>query len=100
LAGSGVVVMFETSSARRRGYGFDIAECDLKVEVTALMSQNVTSKPQGRGGRRGLPLAFTEQGVAMLSSVLNNGRAVEVNILDHARVHEAASSACAWQCEL
>ena len=50
-------------------------------EVTALMSQNVISKPHGRGGRRGLPLAFTEQGVAMLSSVLNSKRAVEVNIL-------------------
>jgi len=50
-------------------------------EGTALMSQNVTSKPQGRGGRRGPPFAFTEQGVAMLSSVLNSERAVEVNIL-------------------
>lgn len=34
----------------------------------------------GRGGRRGLPYAFTEQGVAMLSSVLRSSRAVEVNI--------------------
>ena len=33
-----------------------------------------------RGGRRGLPYAFTEQGVAMLSSVLRSPRAVEVNI--------------------
>lgn len=32
------------------------------------------------GGRRGLPYAFTEQGVAMLSSVLRSPRAVEVNI--------------------
>jgi hypothetical protein len=32
------------------------------------------------GGRRYLPYAFTEQGVAMLSSVLNSGRAVKVNI--------------------
>ena len=32
------------------------------------------------GGRRYLPLAFTEQGVAMLSSVLNSERAVQVNI--------------------
>jgi hypothetical protein len=32
------------------------------------------------GGRRRLPYAFTEQGVAMLSSVLNSGRAVKVNI--------------------
>lgn len=32
------------------------------------------------GGRRALPFAFTEQGVAMLSSVLNSERAVRVNI--------------------
>ena len=35
---------------------------------------------KGRGGRRYLPYAFTEQGVAMLSSVLRSARAVEVNI--------------------
>ncbi len=34
----------------------------------------------GWGGRRTLPYAFTEQGVAMLSSVLNSDRAIEVNI--------------------
>ena len=34
----------------------------------------------GRGGRRYPPYAFTEQGVAMLSSVLNSDRAIEVNI--------------------
>src|SRR5437588_6287718 len=34
----------------------------------------------GRGGRRYLPYVFTEQGVAMLSSVLRSERAVEVNI--------------------
>jgi len=34
----------------------------------------------GRGGRRTPPYAFTEQGVAMLSSVLNSPRAVAVNI--------------------
>ena len=34
----------------------------------------------GNGGRRYLPYAFTEQGVAMLSSVLRSGRAVAVNI--------------------
>jgi hypothetical protein len=32
------------------------------------------------GGTRYKPMAFTEQGVAMLSSVLNSGRAVSVNI--------------------
>ncbi len=46
-----------------------------------LRSQFVTSKEDvGRGGRRYLPYAFTEQGVAMLSSVLHSGRAVQVNI--------------------
>src|SRR5262249_14084159 len=38
-----------------------------------------TSK-QGRGGRRYAPLVFTEQGIAMLSTVLNSERAVQVNI--------------------
>jgi phage regulator Rha-like protein len=48
-------------------------------EVPALRSQIVTSK-SGRGGRRYQPYVFTEQGVAMLSSVLNSERAIEVNI--------------------
>src|SRR5262249_45806978 len=39
-------------------------------EAKALRSQIATSK-SNRGGRRYLPLVFTEQGVAMLSSVLN-----------------------------
>jgi len=47
---------------------------------SVLRSQFVTSKMDGRGGRRYLPYAFTEQGVAMLSSVLRSHRAVEVNI--------------------
>jgi hypothetical protein len=38
-----------------------------------------TSKP-GRGGRRFAPYAFTEQGIAMLSSVLRSARAVQVNV--------------------
>jgi hypothetical protein len=49
------------------------------AEWTALRSQSVTSKA-GRGGRRYAPYAFTEQGVAMLSSVLNSARAIAVNI--------------------
>ncbi len=48
-------------------------------EYESLRSQFVTSK-KGRGGRRYMPYAFTEQGVAMLSSVLNSNRAVQVNI--------------------
>jgi hypothetical protein len=47
-------------------------------EWDRLRFQFETSK--GRGGRRYLPNAFTEQGVAMLSSVLKSKRAVAVNI--------------------
>jgi hypothetical protein len=49
------------------------------AEWTALRSQAVISNA-GRGGRRYAPYAFTEQGVAMLSSVLNSERAIAVNI--------------------
>ena len=57
---------------------------DFLFELTAeedarLRSQTVTAKP-GRGGRRTRPYAFTEQGVAMLSSVLRSQRAVVVNV--------------------
>ncbi|HZW24029.1 MAG TPA: ORF6N domain-containing protein [Gallionella sp.] len=47
-----------------------------------MRSQIVTSneKTVGRGGRRYAPYAFTEQGVAMLSSVLRSERAIHVNI--------------------
>ena len=48
-------------------------------EEETLRFQSGTSKT-GRGGRRYAPYAFTEQGVAMLSSVLNSPRAVAVNI--------------------
>jgi hypothetical protein len=47
-------------------------------ETKSLIFQFGISK--GRGGRRHFPYAFTEQGVAMLSSVLNSERAVKVNI--------------------
>jgi len=48
-----------------------------KEEFIDLRSQFVTSS---WGGRRYYPYAFTEQGVAMLSSVLNSERAIRVNI--------------------
>jgi hypothetical protein len=48
-----------------------------RQEVINLRSQIATSS---WGGERYLPYAFTEQGVAMLSSVLNSERAIEVNI--------------------
>ena len=50
-----------------------------RQEVVNLRCQIGTSSSR-YGGRRYLPLVFTEQGVAMLSSVLNSPRAVQVNI--------------------
>jgi hypothetical protein len=47
-------------------------------EFQDLRSQIVTSS---WGGQRYLPMAFTEQGVAMLSSVLNSEKAIQVNII-------------------
>ena len=49
------------------------------LEYETLKSQIVTSK-EGRGGKQKQPLVFTENGVAMLSGILNSDRAVEVNI--------------------
>lgn len=48
-------------------------------EAESLRLQFVIST-SGRGGRRSLPYVFTEHGVAMLASVLNSERAIEVNI--------------------
>ena len=50
------------------------------VEYKSLISQIVISKKEGRGGTRKLPFAFTEQGVAQLSSVLRSETAIQVNI--------------------
>ena len=50
-----------------------------KDEYKLLTSQIAISK-KGRGGRRTMPYVFTEQGVAMLSSVLNSARAIQINI--------------------
>lgn len=49
----------------------------IKEEYDFLKSQIVTSK-LGRGGKQKQPLVFTENGVAMLSGVLNSPRAIEV----------------------
>ncbi|HLM98797.1 MAG TPA: ORF6N domain-containing protein [Bryobacteraceae bacterium] len=50
-----------------------------RKEAAFLTSQTAMSKPV-RGGRRTLPYVFTEQGVAMLSTVLKSERAIAVNI--------------------
>lgn len=51
-----------------------------EIELNSLRSQIVTLK-NGRGQHsKYLPFAFTEQGIAMLSSVLNSEKAIEINI--------------------
>jgi hypothetical protein len=55
---------------------FQLSEKDEK----GLQFQIGISKKSGRGGRRSMPFMFTEQGVAMLSSVLRSARAVQVNV--------------------
>jgi len=56
---------------------------DFMFQLTAEEADHLIfqfGRSKGRGGRRHLPYAFTEEGVAMLSSVLRSERAVRVNI--------------------
>jgi hypothetical protein len=72
----------QTVISKKGGTTDDLSQSvmsSLRRRDQRLRSQIVTSK-KGRGGRRFRPYAFTEQGVAMLSSVLRSSRAVEVNI--------------------
>jgi len=79
----------EQVTRNRRRFPKDFMFKLTKEEVESLRSQFAISKADSRsqsatsnrrGGRRYLPYAFTEQGVAMLSSVLNSEQAIEVNI--------------------
>lgn len=53
---------------------------DFMFQLTVSERNTVGLRPVGRGGRRGLPFAFTQEGVAMLSSVLRSEHAVDVNV--------------------
>jgi len=69
----------EAVKRNRRRFPEDFMFQLSRKEVTSLTSQLAMSNP-GRGGRRTLPYVFTEQGVAMLSTVLKSERAIAVNI--------------------
>jgi len=73
--------MFRLTQTEAEGLRFQIGTSKPHADErsSGLRFQNETSKSR-RGGRRYLPYAFTEQGVAMLSSVLRSKRAVQVNI--------------------
>ena len=62
----------------RKRFPVDFAFSLTRSEVTNLISQSVISS--SHGGRRHSPRAFTEQGIAMLSSVLRSPRAIGVNV--------------------
>jgi len=77
---TGALIQAVTRNRERfpRDFLFRLTEQDL----ANLKSQFVisSSRPVQWGGRRNLPYAFSEQGVAMLSSVLRSKRAIAVNI--------------------
>jgi hypothetical protein len=52
----------------------------LTAEETKNLRSQIATSNHGHGGRRYLPYVFSEHGVAMLSSVLNSKRAVQMNI--------------------
>src|SRR5688572_5613250 len=67
--------MFQLSQEEFENLRFQI---ETSKSNSSLRSQIVISNP--RGGRRFLPYVFTEQGVAMLSGVLNSNKAISMNI--------------------
>jgi hypothetical protein len=67
---------FNRAVVRNRGRFPDDFMFHLSLEETRALRFQFGASKKGRGGRRYLPLAFTEQGVAMLSSVLRSERAV------------------------
>ena len=77
----GVPTMRLNQAVRRNldRFPLDFAFTPTKQELTNLISQSVISS-SAWGGRRKPTLAFTEQGVAMLSSVLRSPTAIQVNI--------------------
>lgn len=68
--------MFQLTNEEFESLRFQIETSNNNANPLRL--QNETSK--GRGGTRYLPYAFTEQGVAMLSGVLNSDKAINMNI--------------------
>ena len=68
--------MFQLTSEELESLRFQIETSEKSDHPLRL--QNATSK--GRGGTRYLPYAFTEQGVAMLSGILNSDKAIQMNI--------------------
>lgn len=81
LYGVGTKTLNRAVSRNRLRFPIDFMYQLTRQEVRALRCQIGTLDNQGRGRfNKYLPYVFTEQGVAMLSSVLNSERAIQVNI--------------------
>jgi hypothetical protein len=80
LYGVGTKVLNQAVRRNRKRFPEDFMFQLTKEEFENWRSQIVTSNPSARMALRRRPYAFTEQGVAMLSSVLHSERAVRVNI--------------------
>ncbi len=79
LYGVAARVLMQAVKRNRERFPADFMFQIIRAELDNLKSQIVISSLSW-GGRRVMPYAFTEQGVAMLSSVLKSPRAVQVNI--------------------
>jgi len=80
LYGIGTKALLQAVRRNRERFPEDFAVWLSSQEVARLKSQGSITEKQGRGGRRYAPVAFTEQGVAMLSSVLRTPAAIAINI--------------------
>jgi hypothetical protein len=80
LYGVPVKRLNEQVRRNRRRFPADFMIQLTSEEYDALRSQSATLKPARGSHRKYLPYAFTEQGVAMLSSVLHSQRAIDVNV--------------------
>ena len=59
---------------------FQLRKDEFEILISQIATSRLRAGKAGWGGRRKLPYAFTEQGAAMLSSVLNSPTAISVNI--------------------
>jgi hypothetical protein len=59
---------------------FQLTEEEFQILRSQIATSRFEDKKTGWGGQRYLPYAFTEQGVAMLSSILNSEIAIQVNV--------------------
>lgn len=81
LYGVEVRALNQAVKRNRRRFPVDFAFRLTAREAADLKSQSVISSSSAHGGsRRARPMVFTEQGVAMLSGVLNSPRAIRVNV--------------------